>query len=174
MAPENSKVTYGMLKGKVAEAIIFQLFSDAGYSVVRFGYEHTLPELAAKRKGLNGKIANQLRSIPDLVIYDPDKTVPSPYMIEVKYRAKISEIELRDKILLDYPFDDAFILFVTPTEILIQTAGHLKVEQSFQSLKNHNLFPKIKANLVDEYQSLIKDIFSCFPKNNNDDYQNDD
>ncbi|MDE2037912.1 MAG: hypothetical protein KGI69_01650 [Patescibacteria group bacterium] len=74
------------LKGKIGEFVFEEMFRRAGrFTVLPFGYEKTLPEVAQRVDHVRYKhILENIRSAPDFVIISHDAA--NVYMVEVKYR----------------------------------------------------------------------------------------
>ncbi len=78
-----------LTKGKIAETIFWLMFRDTYFTVLPFGYERVIPELAQihrpDEKGIKhtqDKIVGKISTNPDFVLIAPDKTI---YLIDVKY-----------------------------------------------------------------------------------------
>ncbi len=74
---------YGMIKGRIAETLIQELFLSLGYNVFRYGMENTIPGIMELLKGVRSDVAQEIRRMPDFVIQEP-KT-KSVFFIEVKF-----------------------------------------------------------------------------------------
>lgn len=50
-------------KGLKAEKIVADMFKEAGYEVVKYGYEYTTPQLTKKKRGrtIKGKVGHFIR-----------------------------------------------------------------------------------------------------------------
>lgn len=79
MEPEN------MLKGRMAESLVEELFKLCGYKVYRFGYEAILQNLTQIDASfdVDDDVAQRIRAIPDFIVIDKNK---KPIFIEVKFR----------------------------------------------------------------------------------------
>jgi hypothetical protein len=82
------------IKGKIVELIFDQMFREAGrFTILPFGYERTLPELAQYSQEVKYKhVLDNVRHAPDFVLISHDKT--EVYMVEVKYRTNSSKEDL--------------------------------------------------------------------------------
>lgn len=88
---------YNMIKGRIAETLIGELFLALGYNVFRYGMENTVPGIMELLKGVRSDVANNIRRMPDLVI-QKSKDV---YFVEVKFRANEEfHIKIYQKIIL--------------------------------------------------------------------------
>ena len=101
----NLKFTDNLLKGKIAEIIFEQMLrsiqsrkKDGGlenvFTVLHFGYEHILPELA-KNKDIKKHASTTLdaiRTAPDFAIVNNKTKEVS--LVEVKYRKKLNKDDI--------------------------------------------------------------------------------
>jgi len=90
---------YGMIKGRIAETLIQELFLSLGYNVFRYGMENTIPGIMELLKGVRSDVAQEIRRMPDFVMQNP-KT-KDVYFVEVKFRAS-GEFKKKD-LPKDYP-----------------------------------------------------------------------
>lgn len=113
---------YNMIKGRIAETLIQELFLSLGYNVFRFGMENTIPGIMELLKGVRSDVAQEIRRMPDFVIQNPkNKDV---YFIEVKFRAN-GEFRVAD-LPKDYPYTNAYIVLVSKRHIKCLTVQELK------------------------------------------------
>jgi hypothetical protein len=88
---KNIDFTRELIKGRIAEIIFEQMFRETGrFTILRFGYEYTMPELAQYQNllGEDGKkVLDNIRHAPDFALITEDKK--QLYLVEVKYRTKI-------------------------------------------------------------------------------------
>ena len=150
------KINDHMIKGRIAEAIIEDMFINMGMKVVRYGYENVIPELANKNNLIKGKIADELRGMPDFIILDPKTNYA--YYIEVKYRKK-GTFQFKK----EYKYPNAFIILVTPKGILVSEAKEvMKNPDSFVYLNKHKIISKIiDKDIVIQYIEFVKKYFSA-------------
>ena len=79
-----------LIKGKITEVIFEQMIRDEGkYTVIPFGYEHTMPTLAQYREKLAevSKIIESISDAPDFALISEDKT--KLFLVEVKYQSRL-------------------------------------------------------------------------------------
>ncbi len=88
----------GMIKGRIAETLIEELFLSLEYNVFRYGMENTVPGIMGLLKGVRSDVAHNIRRMPDFVVQKKNGEV---YFIEVKFRAK-EEFKFGD-LPEDYP-----------------------------------------------------------------------
>lgn len=62
-----------MIKGRIAEALIEELFLQLGYNVFRYGMENTVPGVMKLLKDVRSDVAQNIRRMPDFVIQHPEK-----------------------------------------------------------------------------------------------------
>jgi hypothetical protein len=113
---------YNMIKGRIAETLIQELFLSLGYNVFRYGMENTIPGIMELLKGVRNDVAQEIRRMPDFVIQDP-KT-KGVYFVEVKFRAK-EEFKFTD-LPKNYPYENAYIILVSKKHIKCITVEELK------------------------------------------------
>ena len=113
---------YGMIKGRIAETLIQELFLSLGYNVFRYGMENTIPGIMELLKGVRSDVAQEIRRMPDFVIQDPKSK--SVYFIEVKFRAS-GEFRYTD-LPKNYPYENAYIILVSKKHIKCINVDELK------------------------------------------------
>lgn len=104
---------FGMIKGRIAETLIQELFLSLGYNVFRYGMENTIPGIIELLKGVRSDVAQDIRRMPDFVIQNP-KT-KDVYFIEVKFRAS-GEFRATN-LPKNYPYTNAYIILVSKKHI---------------------------------------------------------
>jgi hypothetical protein len=113
---------YGMIKGRIAETLIQELFLSLGYNVFRYGMENTIPGIMELLKGVRSDVALEIRRMPDFVMQNP-KT-KDVHFVEVKFRAS-GEFRYKD-LPVNYPYENAFIVLVSKKHIKCLTVTELK------------------------------------------------
>lgn len=113
---------YNMIKGRIAETLIQELFLSLGYNVFRYGMENTIPGIMELLKGVKSEVAEEIKRMPDFVIQNP-KTA-EVFFIEVKFRSN-ENFNLKD-LPKGYPYDNAFIILVSKKHIKCITVDELK------------------------------------------------
>lgn len=112
---------YNMIKGRIAETLIQELFLSLGYNVFRYGMENTIPGIMELLKGVRSDVAQEIRRMPDFVMQNP-KT-KDVYFVEVKFRAS-GEFRASD-LPKNYPYLNAYIVLVSKKHIKCLTASEL-------------------------------------------------
>lgn len=113
---------YNMIKGRIAETLIQELFLSLGYNVFRYGMENTIPGIMELLKGVRSDVAQEIRRMPDFVMQNP-KT-KDVYFVEVKFRAN-GEFK-PDDLPEDYPYTNAYIIVVSKKHIKCITVAELR------------------------------------------------
>ncbi len=113
---------YNMIKGRIAETLIQELFLSLGYNVFRYGMENTIPGIMELLKGVRSDVAEEIKRMPDFVMQNPDSK--DVYFIEVKFRAS-EEFSLKN-LTKNYPYENAYIILVSKKHIKCITVTELK------------------------------------------------
>lgn len=112
---------YGMIKGRIAETLIQELFLSLGYNVFRYGMENTIPGIMELLKGVRSDVAQEIRRMPDFVMQNP-KT-KDVYFVEVKFRSN-GEFTFKN-LPPNYPYTNAYIILVSKKHIKCITVAEL-------------------------------------------------
>ena len=74
-----------ILKGRMAESLMLELFKESGNEAYRIGYEAVLPGLARIKESFkrNSEVGEKIRAIPDFFVIDK---LGDPHLVEVKFR----------------------------------------------------------------------------------------
>jgi hypothetical protein len=113
LSEKDRNYRYNMIKGRIAETLIQELFLSLGYNVFRYGMENTIPGIMELLKGVRTDVADQIRRMPDFVIQNPESK--DVYFLEVKFRA--SESFTKKDIHKDYPYENAYFILVSKKHI---------------------------------------------------------
>ena len=144
-----------MIKGRIAETLIEELFLSMKYSVFRYGMENTVPGVMELLKGVRSDVANNIRRMPDLVVQKGKEV----YFIEVKFRA--NEQFTYKNLPKDYPYRNAFIIIVSKKHIKCITIPELEEGKevspnSKNYLGNRKEFDLDKQTIIDFCNFAIK------------------
>ncbi len=84
-----------LIKGKIAEAVFEQMIrEEERYTVIPFGYEHTMPTLAQYRHIAEvPSIIDNIADAPDFALISKDNS--KIYLVEVKYQKEFNVEELK-------------------------------------------------------------------------------
>lgn len=125
---------YNMIKGRIAETLIQELFLSLDYNVFRFGMENTIPGIVELLRGVRSDVAQEIRRMPDFVIQNP-KT-KDVHFVEVKFRAS-GEYTIND-LPKDYPYTNAYIILVSKKHIKCLSVEELETGETISpSSKNY-------------------------------------
>ncbi len=111
---------FNMIKGRIAETLIEELFLSLGYNVFRYGMENTVPGIVDLLRGVRSDVANDIRLMPDFVVQKGDKV----YFLEVKYRG--SEEFRLDDLSPNYPYENTYFIIVSRAHIKCISYWELK------------------------------------------------
>ncbi|MFH1325314.1 MAG: hypothetical protein ABIH49_00905 [archaeon] len=111
LSDKKSRFTEGMIKGRIAETLIEELFLSLDYNVFRYGMENTVPGIMKLLKGVRGDVATNIRRMPDFVVQRGKEV----FFVEVKFRA--SEEFSKKDLPKNYPFENAFFIIVSRKRI---------------------------------------------------------
>lgn len=150
-----------MIKGRIAETIVEELFREMGFRVFRYGMENTIPGIIPLiENGSQNPVSRRLRQAPDLVVYK-DGTA---HFVEVKFRADetftLADIET-DAV---YPYPDALFVVVSPAHIKCISYPELKAGQAISPGSMDFLLGKrpefaTDAAIIKEYRHTVTEIF---------------
>lgn len=111
-----------MIKGRIAETLIQELFLQLKYNVFRYGMENTIPGIMDLLKGVKSEVAEEIKRMPDFVVQNPNNG--EVYFVEVKFRAS-EKFSFKD-LPKDYAWENAFIIIVSKKHIKCITYQELK------------------------------------------------
>lgn len=111
----------GMIKGRIAETLIEELFLSLDYNVFRYGMENTVPGIMELLKGVRSDVATNIRRMPDYVIQH--RKTKEVFFIEIKFRA--SEEFKKSDLPKDYPYENCYFIIVSKKHIKCITYAEL-------------------------------------------------
>src|SRR3989338_9851222 len=104
-----------LIKGRIAEVIFEQMMRGSGrFTVIPFGYEKSVPELASKQAHLNDSPTTKaLKRSPDFVIIDNE--MHNVFLVEVKFQShKNATYTLKEATGIYDTWKPAFLFLATP------------------------------------------------------------
>jgi hypothetical protein len=140
---------YGMIKGRIAETLIEELFLSLKYNVFRYGMEHTVPGVMDLLRGVRSDVADEIKRMPDFVIQNKNGDV---FFVEVKFRSS-EEFSLKN-LPKNYPYKNAFIILVSKKHIKCITVKELEVGEEITPTSRNYLGNRKEFDLDRE---VIKD-----------------
>ncbi len=132
-----------MIKGKLAETLVEQLFLSHKYMVYRYGMEHTLPGIPSSLRRNKKNVPRYIKSMPDFVVQHLINKDTN--FVEVKFRA--SGCFSAEDIDKDYPYDDALIIVVSKRHIKCLSVGELKEGKTITENSNNYLADRPEFDL---------------------------
>jgi hypothetical protein len=113
LTPLQMQTQRNFVDGRIAEALIEQLFLSQGYEVFRFGIENVAPNLPYQLR--HSIMTNSIiRNMPDFIVRKDETAYP----IEVKFRGIGQRFDLKslEKRGIEYLYDGVFFIIVTLSE----------------------------------------------------------
>ncbi len=127
-----------LIKGRIAEVIFEQMIrEEERYTVIPFGYEHTMPTLAQYRQHFSEvqKIIDNIADAPDFALISKDNT--KIYLVEVKYQKMLNFDELKkyaEKLLERWEYPWLFV--ATPQGFFCSSCKDLCREERMHDLSD--------------------------------------
>ena len=154
---KENKWVYNLIKGRIAETIVEELFLKLGFQVYKYGMENSIPGIMDLLKGVKDEVAMEIRRMPDLVAYKDGKA----HFLEVKFRAsetfKLSDIDRNN----DYPYHNALIVLVSKKHIKCISYKELKAGKEISPtcrnyLGNRKEFETDKDTIIEYSKYAVK------------------
>lgn len=141
---------YRVIKARVAETIIKELFLISGYGVFDYGMERSMPSITGKLNMDNSETALQIRKMPDFVVQSPPPENELFY-VEVKYR-KNSRFPTEADDLTNFPYTNAWFIIVSQNDIRCISHNQIIEGKSIMAadclLQNSEIFHLEKKNVL--------------------------
>ncbi len=146
-----------MIKGRIAETLIEELFLSQGYNVFRYGMENSVPGIMKLLQDVKSDVAEQIRRMPDFIVQNPETN--EVFFIEVKYRTS-EEFSFND-LPKGYPYENTYFIIVSKNHIKCLTYTELKSGKSINPgcknyLGNKSEFNIDKQAIIDFCEFAIK------------------
>jgi len=142
--PEN------MIKARIAETLVEEMFRREGYQVYRFGYESILQNLVQNGNRIDKEydVGLTVTSMPDFLVVKDNK----PNFIEVKFR---KNGKLNRKKFISWAEGRILLVFPFPPYFKIS-----RVEEFMKTGKLYDLdkdrFIPVKKKIIDKFIPLVK------------------
>jgi len=151
-----------MIKGRIAETLIEQLFDRMGYDVYRYGMENTVPGIMKKLSNSEPKeVVHEISKMPDFIVKHPEEK--QIHYIEVKFRAngKFSFDDLKH----GYPYKNSYFIVVSKKHIKCLSYSELEegkeiTPRSRNFLGSRDDFKTDKETIIQFCQFAVK-FFEC-------------
>lgn len=155
-----STFSLNTVKGRVAETIIQELFLANGFNVFHYGMERSIPGIAQLTRKTYGAVKQQIRTMPDFVVQDPDNH--RLHFVEVKYRAS-GAFGIED-IKGEYPWPHAYFIIVSKEHIKCLTYKQLAAGKVITPTCNNLLVKRVDLGLnrmsIVEFGQMAKKFFN--------------
>ena len=159
-----SKFNLNILKGRLAEQLVQDLFINSGYNVYNHGLERLLPGLSNIIRHRKGATGTALRFMPDFVVQSSQSG--DLFYMEVKYRSngRFSIEELHE----NYPYSNAWFVIVSPHKI--QCMHYKRLKSGYEITPDtHYSLGRVKSfhippEMLQEYEEYAKIMFGGFGK----------
>ena len=121
LSKRESKYKEDMIKGRIAETLIEELFLSLDYNVFRYGMENTVPGIMELLKGVRSDVATNIKRMPDYVVQH--RKTKEVFFIEIKFRT--SEEFKKSDLPKDYPYENCYFIIVSKKHIKCITYAEL-------------------------------------------------
>jgi hypothetical protein len=150
-----------VLKGRMAESLVYDLVRESGNEIYRIGYEAILPGLARIEESFkrNSEVGEKIRSIPDFFVIDKSG---NPHLVEVKFRWNPAGHESDAKKLerIKDSWKESLILYVNCSEkpyFRVSTypfanESNQLITEPLLNLKSFN----VTQELLDKFDALVE------------------
>lgn len=159
-----SSFNLNTLKGRLAEHLVQDLFSQNAYNVFNYGLERTHPFLSKELRNNYLTTSKALRFMPDFVVQSAMKG--DLFYMEVKFRAN-GCFRFDDK-YKDFPYKNAWFVIVSPVKIQCMhykrlITGHEITAGTQYSLNRVRSF-HLSNDSISEYEAYAQQVFQAFKK----------
>jgi len=141
LSKRDSQYKENMIKGRIAETLIEELFLSLDYSVFRYGMENTVPGIMHLLKGVRSDVAYNIKRMPDFVVQKGREV----FFVEVKFRA--SERFSKKDLPEDYPFENCYFIIVSKKHIKCITYEELQNDKKITPKSRNYLGKRDEFNL---------------------------
>jgi len=143
-----------MIKGRILEVIFEQMMrEEKKYTVIPFGYEHTMPMLAQYQHLVEVKhIIKNISEAPDFALISEDKS--KLFLIEIKYQTQLNIEKLKEyaeKLLKKW--DCPWLFVATPGGFYCGMCDWIIKEGKINDLSEN----WVKKERQNEYLKLLKE-----------------
>lgn len=152
---------YNMIKGRIAETLIQELFLSLDFNVFRYGMENVIPWIMELLKGVRWDVAENIKRMPDFVVHNPKTN--SVYFVEVKFRADES-FSIED-LEINYPYNNAYFILVSKKHIKCITYTELKEWKQITPTSKNYLWNRkefdLKKDVIISFCEFAVKFFEC-------------
>lgn len=148
------KFSRDLIKGKIAETIFEQMLRNEGkYTVIPFGYEHTMPMLAQYRNQIQIEhIIKNISDAPDFALISENKK--DLFLVEIKYQKELNLEKIKEYANeLKKKWENAWIFVATPKEFYCGMIEWIIKENKINTLGEN----WVSTNNQKKYLNLLKE-----------------
>lgn len=143
-----------LVKGRIAETLFEQMLRDAGgFTILAFGYENILPELAHRQHDLQAEETMEIiRRAPDFAVIDNKSH--EVHLIEVKYRNHYSDdanLKISQRMLESWK--PSYLFMATPEGFYFDKV--IDIVDRGGRMNQFNAFQHITEDLQKKYLNLL-------------------
>lgn len=145
-----------LVKGRIAETLFEQMLRDAeAFTILEFGYEKVLPELAHRLKDTNEEETMKIiRRAPDFAVID--NASHDVFLIEVKYLMHPNEnLILQNALKIHEYWKPAYLFLATPSGFYFEKASEIINTNGKMKHFNHL---KVPLELQNKYINLLNEL----------------
>jgi hypothetical protein len=162
----NIDFSRNLVKGRIAEILFEQMLRDTGYfTILAFGYENILPELAHRQNDVHAQEAMEIiRRAPDFAVIDNESH--EVYLVEVKYmmRPTVEKIIAASKRMFE-SWKPSYLFLATPDGFFFDKVSDILEKKGIISPIDN---PKIPKELQNKYKEILNDFIVLNSKLNED------
>ena len=143
-----------LIKGKISEVIFEQMMrEEKRYTIIPFGYEHTMPMLAQYQNLVEVKhIMKNISEAPDFALISEDKS--KLFLVEIKYQTELNIEKLKEYATkLIEKWDCPWLFVVTPNGFYCGMSDWIIKENSINELSENWVTKERQL----EYLKLLKE-----------------
>ena len=151
----NIKFTHELIKGKIAEIIFEQMIHNTkGYTVLEFGYEKVVHQLAKAPKSEDAKAMIEIvRKAPDYAIVNED--THNVTLVEIKYMAKRTNGKVNAIAKeIEKSWRNAALFMATPDGFFYDQVDTIIANKGVIKPFHH---AKIQPKLVEQYLAMLNE-----------------
>lgn len=144
-----------LVKGRVAETLFEQMLRDTGcFTVLSFGYENVIPELARRQQDMRAKeTMDIIRRAPDFAVINNE--THEVHLIEVKYmKNPRTDWILRDVNRMYECWKPSYLFLATPEGFFFDKAIKVIENKGVMKRLSH---PQIPDTLQAKYTELLNE-----------------
>ena len=152
-----------LVKGRIAETLFEQMLRDAGgFTILAFGYENVLPELAHRQHDIHAEETMEIiRRAPDFAVINNE--THDVHLIEVKYMRRRNGWVLTAANRMYESWKPSYLFVASPDGFFFDKASDIIKQGGNISPLKH---PRISAELQEKYTALLNELIPLGASNN--------